>query len=203
MRLTCGLAIALWPGLLAAGMVCQQPDPAGSVNSTAQTPAPTEAPTEKAPVETSPAPEKKAPDSAAKAKPDAVSANAGSTSGTRKRRKRSAPSRSAPPPVPDGGPRRIVVREGGAKEPAAQIAPGLTPVEATRQRQNADQLLVYTDGQLKLLTERTLNAREQETVLQIRNYADGARSALKEGDVRRANTLAEKARLLAEDLVKH
>jgi hypothetical protein len=31
----------------------------------------------------------------------------------------------------------------------------------------------------------------------------GARSALKEGDVRRAGTLAEKAQLLAEDLVKH
>jgi hypothetical protein len=32
---------------------------------------------------------------------------------------------------------------------------------------------------------------------------DGARSALKEGDVRRASTLAEKAQLLSDDLVKH
>jgi hypothetical protein len=30
----------------------------------------------------------------------------------------------------------------------------------------------------------------------------GARSALQEGDVRRASTLAEKARLLADDLIK-
>jgi hypothetical protein len=32
---------------------------------------------------------------------------------------------------------------------------------------------------------------------------DGARSALQEGDLRRASTLAEKAHLLADDLVKH
>jgi hypothetical protein len=38
---------------------------------------------------------------------------------------------------------------------------------------------------------------------QIGNYMAGTRSALKEGDVRRASTLAQKAHLLAEDLVKH
>jgi hypothetical protein len=32
---------------------------------------------------------------------------------------------------------------------------------------------------------------------------NGAHSALKEGDLRRASTLAQKAHLLAEDLVKH
>jgi hypothetical protein len=96
-----------------------------------------------------------------------------------------------------------VVREGGANEPTAQIVPGMTPAEAARQRQNAEQLLGVTDEQLKQLAERTLSAPQQQTVGQIRNYMDGARSALKEGDVRRASTLAEKAHLLAEDLVKH
>jgi hypothetical protein len=79
----------------------------------------------------------------------------------------------------------------------------MTPAEATRQRQNAEQLLASTDDKLKRLAGRTLDARQQESVGQIRNYMDGARSALKEGDVRRANTLAQKAHLLAEDLVKH
>ncbi len=96
-----------------------------------------------------------------------------------------------------------MVREGGANEPTAQIVPGMTPAEAARQRQNAEQLLGVTDEQLKQLAERTLSAPQQQTVGQIRNYMDGARSALKEGDVRRASTLAEKAHLLAEDLVKH
>lgn len=95
-----------------------------------------------------------------------------------------------------------MVRQGGAKEPAAQIVPGMTPAEATRQRQNAEQWLASADDRLKQLAGRALDTRQQETVGQIRNYMDGARAALKEGDVRRANTLAEKAHLLADDLVK-
>jgi hypothetical protein len=79
----------------------------------------------------------------------------------------------------------------------------MTPAAATRQRQNAEQLLASTDDKLKRLAGRTLDARQQESVGQIRNYMDGARSALKEGDVRRANTLATKAHLLSEDLAKH
>ena len=130
------------------------------------------------------------PDSVAKKKTEG-----GAASGAKKRRKRNAP-------TPDGAPRKIVVREGGASEPAAQIAPGMTPAEATRQRHNAEQLLGATDDKLKRLAGRTLDAKQQETVGQIRNYMEGARSALKEGDVRRANTLAQKAHLLSEDLVK-
>jgi hypothetical protein len=106
-------------------------------------------------------------------------------------------------PPPDGAPQKIVVREGGAREPAAQIAPDITPSEATRDRQNAERSLGSTDVQMKQLAGRTLNAQQQETVGQIRNYMQGARSALKEGDVRRAGTLADKAHLLVEDLVKH
>jgi hypothetical protein len=224
MRLACGLAIALWLSFPAAGMASQQPGAAGSANSAGQAPAPPapkenataesapvqKSPTESAPAEQvpadatpaapanpqTPAAEKKTPASAAKKKTDAGSASGTSPSGIRKRRKSTAP-------APDGAPRKIVVREGGASEPAAQIAPGITPAEATRQRQNAEQLLVSTDDQLKRLAGRTLDARQQETVGQIRNYMDGARSALKEGDVRRASTLAEKAHLLAEDFVKH
>jgi hypothetical protein len=154
-----------------------------------------------------PTPEKKTPDSEAKQKEKMGTGSAvepstpgaspsGKSSKTRKRRKRSAS-------APNGTPRRIVVREGGATEPAEQIVPGMTPVEATRQRQNAEQWLVSTADQLRQLAERTLDARQQDTVGQIRNYMDGARTALQEGDVRRASTLAQKAHLLAEDLVKH
>jgi len=113
-----------------------------------------------------------------------------------KRRKRAAP-------APAEGPRKIMVREGGASEPAAQIAPDMTPAEAASQRQNAERLLGSSDDQLRVLAGRTLDAQQQETVGQIRNYMVGARSALQEGDLRRANTLAQKAHLLADDLVKH
>jgi hypothetical protein len=195
MRLACGLAIALWLSFPAAGMGSRQQDAAGSANSAGQAPAPPAAPVEQSPAETAPPAVKRAPENVTKQK-----ANAGAASATTKRRKRNI---STPSPTPDGTPLKIVVREGGAREPAALIAPGMTPAEAVRQRQNAEQLLGSTDDQLKQLTVRMLDARQQETAGQIRNYMDGARTALKEGDLRRASTLAEKAHLLAEDMVKH
>jgi len=187
MRLTVGLAIALWLSFPAAEVSSQQQEPASSANSAGQAPA--------APAETAPAAEQKASESAPDKKTDANSASGTPVRATAKRRKRAG--------TPDGGPRKIVVREGGASEPAAQIAPDMTPAEAARQRQDAERLLASADDQLKVLAERALDPRQQETVGQIRNYMGGARSALQEGDLRRANTLAQKAHLLADDLVKH
>jgi len=181
-------------------MASRQQDPAGSTNSAGQASAPpapagksrTEsAPAEQVPAETTPAAGQNASGKVSEKKTDA-----GRAGGITKRRKRAAA-------APNGAPRKIVVREGGASEPAAQIAPGITPAEAARQRQNAERLLGSTDGQLKLLAGRALDAQQQETVGQIRNYMEGARSALKEGDTPRASTLAQKAHLLSEDLVKH
>jgi hypothetical protein len=208
MRLACGLAIALGLSFPAAGQAQTAPTPA-----------------EQAPAETTPAAEKKATASVVQEKTAAdstkarvvtglrpvpaaqspattqagkhtKSTTAGPAGSTTKRRKRAAP-------PPTGEPLKIVVREGGASEPAAQIVPGMTPAETTRQRQNAERLLGSTGDQLKQLASRPLDEQRQETVEQIRNYMEGVRSALKEGDVQRANTLAEKAHLLAEDLVKH
>jgi len=180
MRFARGFAIALVLSLPVAGVISSHQDPAGE-NTGGQAPAAPANPQ-------TPAAQPKAP--GAKKKTDASSEN------RIKKRKRTDT-------APNGGPRKIVVREGGANEPAAQIVPGMTPAETTRQRQNAEQWLQSTDDQLKLLAGRTLDAQRQETVGQIHNYLDGARTALKEGDVRRASTLAQKAYLLADDLVKH
>jgi hypothetical protein len=139
--------------------------------------------------------ETKAPDTATKTEPK-KKLHAASASARTQHPKRVSQS-------PTDSPRKVVVREGGAREPAAQIAPGMTPAEASRQRQNAEQLLGSADGQLKQLEGRPLNDRQQETVGQIHNYLKVARSALKEGDVGRASTLAQKAYLLSDDLVKH
>jgi hypothetical protein len=78
----------------------------------------------------------------------------------------------------------------------------MAPEEASRQRQNTEHLLNSTDEALKRLATRTLDAERQETVLQIHTYVGDARSALKEGDISRASTLALKANLLADDLEK-
>jgi hypothetical protein len=176
---------------------CQQDTPApSSTPSPASTPAATTqtAPTKGEP----PAAEQGASDNAVK---KAKKKTEGAPARKNKRRRRVR--KNAPKPTPAGQPRKIVVREGGAIEPSAQIVPGLAPQEADQQRQHAVELLASTEENLKRLSGRTLDSRQQETVAQIHNYTGGARSALREGDTQRAHTLALKAHLLADDLVKH
>ena len=175
MRITCGLAITLWLCFPAARATCAQKPP--------------EAPA--------------AADSSSDSSQSTDSAKASTDSKTNKpvARKRQRHKRTGT--EPSGDPRKVVVREGGAKEPPAQIAPGLAPDESDRQRRDAEQWLSSADGQLKVLAARALGPRQQEALGQVHNYMTGARSALKEGDMRRASTLALKAHLLAEDLVRH
>ena len=99
-------------------------------------------------------------------------------------------------------PRKVVVREGGASEPAEQIVTGMTPEEAQRKRQDAEQLLGSAGDTLRRLASYSFSAEQQETVLQIRSYMVRAQAALKEGDLSRGHTLALKASLLADDLEK-
>lgn len=105
-------------------------------------------------------------------------------------------------PAAEGEPRKVVIRRGGALEPNARISPDLPPQEALQQRQKAEEMLVAAEDRLKVLAGRTLEPPQQETTTQIRNYMEKARSALKEGDTQRGHTLALKAYLLADDLVK-
>ena len=175
MRITCGLAFTLWLCFPGVRTTCAQD--------------PTQAPA--------------AADSPSNSAQSTDSAKASTDSKTKKpvARKRQRHKRTGA--EASGDPRKVVVREGGAKEPPAQIAPGLAPDESDRQRRDAEQWLSSADGQLKVLAARALGPRQQEALGQVHNYMTGARSALKEGDVRRASTLALKAHLLAEDLVRH
>ena len=83
------------------------------------------------------------------------------------------------------------------------MVPGMTPEQATRKRQNTEKLLLETENALPRLQSRSLNGTQQETLQQIRNYIDGSRSALNISDLQRAYTLALKAHLLSDDLLKH
>jgi hypothetical protein len=98
---------------------------------------------------------------------------------------------------------RRVVRHGSTGEPTAQLAPGMTPEQALHHRQATEQLLSSTEGNLLQLAKRNLNQGQQDTVSQIRNYMAGSRSALQDGDLPRARTLASKAHLLVDDLLRH
>jgi outer membrane biosynthesis protein TonB len=213
MRLHHGLALTLWLTSLASAAASANQEPAGAPIHADQEPEsaahgqtvqpaqvpdePGGAPSPAASPETEDTkPAANAPGAEPKPAVEPENKPAPPANAARKRRKHS--SRAVP-----GSPRKVVVREGGASEPAAQIAPGMSPAEAVHQRQNAERWLGSTDEQLRQLSTRTLDARQQETVGQIHNYMDGARSALKEGDVGRASTLAQKAHLLSDDLIKH
>ena len=102
-----------------------------------------------------------------------------------------------------GSPQTVIVRHGGADEPTAQIVTGMAPQEANRQRQHAEQLLRSTGETLKGADSGAFDGVQQETLSQIHNYMEGARLALKGGDISRGHMLAVKAGLLANDLVKH
>jgi hypothetical protein len=82
-----------------------------------------------------------------------------------------------------------------------QIVPGLPHDEALHQRLTTDQLLRSTEQNLASL-RRTLSSDEREVVQQIKLYLQQSRSATTDGDLVRARTLALKAHLLSDELVK-
>jgi hypothetical protein len=106
---------------------------------------------------------------------------------------------TAPKPCP---PPKIIVRQGGSSEPSLQLGAGPNSTQASRQRDAANQLLGSTEANLKKIAGQQLSSNQQETVTQIRQFVDQSKAAVAAGDLERARTLAWKAELLSEDLVK-
>ena len=79
----------------------------------------------------------------------------------------------------------------------------MSPQQAQQQRGRTTWLLGKTDENLKILASRPLNAAQQDTVHQVKRYVEDSEDATKNGDLQRAYTLANKARMLSADLVKH
>lgn len=98
-------------------------------------------------------------------------------------------------------PSRKVVRDGGTSDVAVELSPGMSQQQASRQRQDAAQLMASTDENLKKIAARQLKPNEQEAVNQIHNYMEQAKAALKAGDLERSHNLALKAHLLSDALL--
>jgi hypothetical protein len=123
---------------------------------------------------------------------------------TKKSSKKRHPKPAASTPAPDSAaPEKKVVRNGGTVDPVVQLAPGMSPEQATSQRQNTSQLLAASDANLKQISSRQLNSTQQDSISQIRKYMEQAKTAEQAGDLDRARNLASKALLLSDDLVKH
>ena len=99
-------------------------------------------------------------------------------------------------------PRKIVPAE-PAPTPAqtGQISPGPTPADGGNSQASTDQLLQGAEANLNGIT-RTLSKDEEAMRAQIREFIKQSRTATTENDPARAHTLAVKARLLSDELVK-
>jgi len=96
-------------------------------------------------------------------------------------------------------PRKIIPAE-PAPTPQ-QISPGPTPANGGNNQASTDQLLQGAEANLNGIT-RTLSKDEEAMRAQIREFIKQSRTATTENDPARAHTLAVKARLLSDELVK-
>jgi hypothetical protein len=108
----------------------------------------------------------------------------------------------ATPPAPTSAD-KVVIGEGSKPDPAAP--PPLVADEAhnqaAQQRWNTNQLLGAAEYNINNI-HRTLSTDEQAIVQHIRGFIEQSRQALKDGDTERAHTLAIKAHLMSDELIK-
>ena len=97
-------------------------------------------------------------------------------------------------------PPKVVVRHGGTTEPSIQLAGGAGGT--SHQRDATNQLLGSTEANLKTIAGRQLSANQKDMVNQIRQFMKQSKAAVDEGDLERARTLAWKAQVLSQELVK-
>ena len=119
----------------------------------------------------------------------------------------------APPPVViqptrPAAPRRQPAEQASADAetqpahpPAPQISPQISPGDqATYQRKTNEDISV-AEANLQQATGKQLNAAQTDLTEKIRSFVAQARDASKDGDWARAQNLAQKARLLSQELV--
>jgi|SRR5262249_44165519 len=102
-----------------------------------------------------------------------------------------SPFRAAPPPA-----------EPSPSPPPPVLSPQVSSEEEARIRGDAQNRMNGTETLLRQVDSKKLGGQQQENVRIIESLLASAKDALYARDTQRARTLAEKAYLLAEDLVK-
>ena len=131
----------------------------------------------------------------------ADSTSAGGSSSAGPRTSQSAPPASANTKNPCPPP-KVVVKDGGSDEPTIELTRGTSEQQASQQRYTTEQLRTETEENLKKLSGRELTTSQQEIVSQIKQFMEQAKSAVADGDLERGHSLAMKAHLLSEELLK-
>jgi hypothetical protein len=99
-------------------------------------------------------------------------------------------------------PKKTIVPQGGTTEPSIELAGAASDDEAARTRNAVDQMVAVTENNLKNISGQTMSSGQKDQVNQIRQYLTESKGAVADGDLERARTLAWKAQMLSEDLVK-
>lgn len=129
----------------------------------------------------------------------AGSTSAGSTAASGDPAPATTPAATSPANCP---PPKVIVRQGGTSEPSIQLAGGADPGQTSNRRDTANQMLDATEANLKRLAGKQLTANQQDMVSQTRQFMQQSKAAVEAGDLERARTLAWKAQVLSEELVK-
>ncbi|HVI11071.1 MAG TPA: hypothetical protein VND65_22500 [Candidatus Binatia bacterium] len=79
---------------------------------------------------------------------------------------------------------------------------GGTTDQKTFQQNSTAELTSATEENLKKITTLSLDASQKEMVSQIRQFLDESKAAVAAGDLDRGHSLARKARLLSDELLK-
>jgi hypothetical protein len=99
-------------------------------------------------------------------------------------------------------PAKKVVTNGSTEEPTIELTHNTSEQQASQQRFTTEQLRTATEENLKKIEGRQLNASQTEMVSQIKQFMDQSKSAVAGGDLERGRSLAMKAQLLSEELIK-
>jgi hypothetical protein len=101
---------------------------------------------------------------------------------------------------PNDAPPKKVVTHGSTQTPTTHLAPGMTDEESAKSRAANADLLNQAGANLQKINGRTLTSEQQETQEQVRKFVEQSKAADQEGDLQRAGTLANKAKLLSDSL---
>jgi hypothetical protein len=99
-------------------------------------------------------------------------------------------------------PKKVIVRQGSTAETSIEVVGGAEGRQASDERNTALQMLETTEANLKKMEGMQLNSSQQDMVNQVREFMDQSKAATSAGDLDQARTLAWKAQLLSEDLLK-
>jgi hypothetical protein len=97
---------------------------------------------------------------------------------------------------------KVVIQEGGVNGNTGQVPNGAARDNSGSTDSSTQQLLESTENNLRTIAKRKLSQDEESTKTQILDYVKQSRDATKDGDNVRAHSLALKARLLSDELVK-